>query len=150
VYRLSDPKSKPPYGNQKMPVVEKGSKRLRGYLTEGRYLVFRYGSHSLQSNGKKLIVGHSTFKSPAEVFVVNDFNGSFQIMNNKTNTCINVNGHEVQLGSCSTTLWNATYTSNGATYKLHDSREGQGLAISSDSVKLSKSGSSFQIHSVQI
>ncbi|KAH8549452.1 phosphoesterase family-domain-containing protein [Umbelopsis sp. PMI_123] len=148
--KLTDPKSKPPYGNQKMPVVEKGSKRLRGYLTEGRYLIFRSGYHSLQSQDQKLVVGISTLKLPAEVFIVNETNGSFQVMNNKTGSCINVNKQKVELGGCGSTLWNVTYTANGATYKLHDSKDGQGLTISSNNLKLTKSGSSFQIHSVQI
>ncbi|KAG2176066.1 hypothetical protein INT44_000545 [Umbelopsis vinacea] len=147
---LTDPKSSPPYGKQKMPVVEKGSKRLRGYLTEGRYLVFRSGSNSLQSNGGELVVGNSTLQSPAEVFVVNNINGSFQIMNNQTKSCINVSGQVVQLGGCGTTLWNSTYTANGATYNLYESKGGQGLTISSNSVNVTKSATSFQIYSVQI
>jgi phospholipase C len=131
---LSDPKSKLPYENQSMPVVEKGSKRLRGYLTEGRYLVFRAGRHSLQSIGRKLVVGKSTLKAPAEVFIVHQVNGSFHVVNNKTKNCINTKGHAINLGSCGTTAWNVTYNPNGATYTLHES----------------KTATSFQVYSVRI
>ncbi|GAB5592765.1 hypothetical protein Unana1_07665 [Umbelopsis nana] len=148
--KLSDPKSTPPYGNQSLPVVEKGSKRLRGYLTEGRYLVFRSGTQSLQSTGKTLVVGKSTLKAPAEVFVVNQVHGSFHVVHNKTNSCINTNGQAITLGSCGTTAWNVTYSPYGATYTLHESKTGQALSASPKGLALSNTATTFQLYSVSI
>lgn len=133
-----------------MPVVEKGSKRIRGSLTEGRYLVFRSGSQSLQSSKSSVVVGKSTLKKAQEVFVVKQVGKDYHIVDSASNRCISANGNGLTLGACGTTAWSITYNNHGATYAIADSKTGKSLSLSGSKVALATKGTQFQIYSVSI
>jgi phospholipase C len=152
---LKDPKSTPPYGNQTFPTVEKGSLKVRGAMTEGRYLVFRTTSGtSLQAvaggkNTHELALQSSGHKSPSEVFVIEQYQGLYSIKHLQTGNCINAsNGNTIAFAACPSPQWKISYNPNGATYQISHAASGKHFSATSGKAKLSNTATSFHVYSV--
>ncbi|CAO3672068.1 unnamed protein product [Umbelopsis ramanniana] len=152
---LTDPKSTPPYGKQTFPVVETGSLKVRGALTEGRNLVLRPTSNtSLQAvaaskgNTHELAVQSSGKKSAAEVFAIQQDGDQYSIIHPQTGKCLQASGSTISFAACSTAQWKIAYNPKGTTYQITHAASGKHFSATSGKAKLSKTATPFHIYSV--
>jgi len=152
---LTDPKSTPPYGKQTFPVVETGSLKVRGALTEGRNLVFRPTSTtSLQAvaaskgNTHELAVQSSGKKSAAEVFVIQQDGDLYSIKHPQTGKCLQASGNTISFAACSIAQWKIAYNPKGTTYQITHAASGKHFSATAGKAKLSKTATSFHVYSV--
>lgn len=151
---LTDPKSTPPYGKQTFPVVETGSLKVRGALTEGRSLVLRPTSAtSLQAvatkkgNTHELAV-HPSKKDASEVFVIHQDGDQYAIRHPQTGMCLQASGNTVSFAACSTAQWKITYNPKGTTYQITHAASGKHFSAHSGKAKLSHTATPFHVYSV--
>ncbi|CAO3624462.1 unnamed protein product [Cunninghamella blakesleeana] len=145
--KLSDPKTKPPYGNQVVPVVEKGSKIIRGANIIGHTLSFVGAKGRILDvthNGKK--IGSSKLKKrgvndstkTTRFVVVPSGNGKQYMIQSVSHPdqCLDVWGNQLLIGECKGTLFTFDFHGSDAHHHIQHVGTGKYVNISGNSLKL--------------
>lgn len=137
------PKTKPPYGKQVKPVVESGSRQIRGAVTEGRKIAITTADgHAVHLNGTTLSTvsvpkKRSSSKSPIQFsknslfkLVSTSNKGHFKLQSvHSPNSCINAGEAGLTTGDCTSTNWE--FEQNGAHHHIRDVKTSNYLNINS-------------------
>ncbi|KAF7728742.1 hypothetical protein EC973_005580 [Apophysomyces ossiformis] len=160
--KLSDPKTKPPYGNQTYPTVEKGSKLIRGALTEGRALAMVSHTGSLMrisTGGEKIELQKLTKRGTSEfgrsdLFYLEPVGALQEYMIRSLanpEKCLDVWGTEPLISECKGTSWVFEYHANDAHHHVRHKGTDMYLGANDEAkIHLSKEKhpSHFKIYSV--
>lgn len=155
---ITSPKTTPPYGKQKYPVVESGSRAVRGAVTEGRLIALTTSSSQVVQVSNSTLQLQALTKRDGVVKFNKNSLFSLQSIGNGAHVvksaadpsvCINISGSSgLQFGKCSGTAW--YFEKNSNQYHLRESSTNSYLAIDTTgvaSLQASKK-TAFQVHSV--
>jgi phospholipase C len=161
------PKTRPPYGKQKAPVVESGSRSIRGLVTEGRKLAFTTATGSsqvVQLNGTTLSTGTSPAAKKRDAsktsvkfakphlfkLVITDKKGHYKIQSVATPASCLVStpgSPALAPGDCKSTNW--YFEQNGAHHHIRESSSNHYLNVNGSNLSLAQDQKAlFKIYSV--
>ena len=146
-----------PYKNQTDDYlnIEKGHKRVRGNMSEGRYLVFRANGKEINHSGNKLSLVDSHLKNPESTFVVHwqgkePKDNGFKISTGAGKDAKYI-VKDLKLGDKKDGIvFNFKTLPNAAGYEIIDSASHKKLAIRDGKVSFSDNAPAIEIYSVSI
>ncbi|ORX45100.1 phosphoesterase-domain-containing protein [Hesseltinella vesiculosa] len=164
--QLTAPKTKPPYGNQTYPQVEKGTRQVRGHILEGRTYTLTQGSLNSgatvvqATSANSLVVGSITSSDTASTtwtdtsyFIVHQIQGQDQYLIESAaqpGQCLSVKAKQVALAPCQTASSFAfDYQASGAQHLIKDTGSGFYITTQRNALTLTQSpSSSWSVYSV--